>query len=182
MAALGGSVARRYARALFQLGVDRGTFETLGLELEALAAVYASSAELRQSLENPVFRANQRRALLEKLLPRVAPSRAVQSFALLLLERKRISALPLIARAYQEMVDAQLGRVRATVVSARPLDVMAEAEIQRALERRTGKKVIVRTEVDPDLIGGVVARVGDLVLDGSLRTRLATLGSRILLN
>jgi F-type H+-transporting ATPase subunit delta len=180
MAAYGGSVARRYARALFEIGVDKGSFEALGAELEALAAIYGDSQELRQTLLNPIFKTEQKRAILEKVLPRVAPSRLVQSFALMLVERRRIGALPLIARAYQELTDAQLGRVRATVTSAKPLDVITEAEIQRALERRTGKKVLMKTEVDPGLIGGVVARVGSLVLDGSLRTRLQTLGSRIL--
>jgi F-type H+-transporting ATPase subunit delta len=180
MAALGGSIARRYARALFEIGVDKGTFEALGQELETLATLYRESLELRHTLENPVFKISQKRAILEKLLPRVAPSRVVQTFALLLVERRRIAALPGIARAYQELTDAQLGRVRATVSSAKPLDVLTVAEIQRALERRTGKKVLMKTEVDPTLIGGVVARVGSLVLDGSLRTRLATLGSRIL--
>jgi F-type H+-transporting ATPase subunit delta len=180
MAALAGSVARRYARALFQIGVAKGTFEQLGQELDALAAVYRESFELRQTLENPVFKMSQKRAILEKLLPRVAPSRPVQSFALLLLDRGRINFLPLIDRVYRELTDHQLGRVRAVVSSAKPLDVITEGEILRALERRTGKKVLMKTEVDPNLIGGVVARVGDLVLDGSLRTRLENLGSRIL--
>lgn len=180
MAALRGSIGRRYARALFSVGVDKGNFETLGQELENLAQLYASSLELRQTLENPVFKASQKRAILEKILPRVASSRLVHNFALMLLERNRIAALPMIARAFQELTDLQLGRVRATVVSAKPLDVITESEIQRALERRTGKTVIMKSEVDPGLIGGVVARVGSLVFDGSLRTRLATLQQRIL--
>jgi F-type H+-transporting ATPase subunit delta len=180
MAALGGSVARRYAKALFGIGVDKGTFEVLGQELAALAEVYTESRELRQTLESPVFKPSQKRAIVEGLLPRVAQSPHVRNFALLLVERGRIATLPAIARAYQEMTDEQLGRVRAVVVSAKPLDGAAEAEILRALERRTGKKVLMKSEVDPALIGGVVARVGDLVFDGSLRTRLASVGNRIL--
>jgi F-type H+-transporting ATPase subunit delta len=180
MAALGGSVARRYARALFGIGLDQGNFEALGEELQALAALFAASRELRQTLESPAFRTSEKRAILDRILPHVAPNPVVQSFARLLIERSRIGALPPIARAYQELTDLQLGRVRATVVSARALDALTASEIQRALERRTGKKVLMRTEVDPGLIGGVMARVGSLVLDGSLRTRLATLGSRIL--
>jgi len=180
MAALAGSIARRYARALFEIGVGKGGFEALGGELEALAAVYAGSLELRQTMENPVFKIAQKRAIVEKILPRVAPSPLMNKFVLLLVERRRIAVLPQIARAYQELTDQQLGRVRATVTSAKPLDVLTQAEIQRALERRTGKKVLMKTEVDPALIGGVVARVGSLVLDGSLRTRLETLGNRIL--
>ena len=180
MAAFGGSVARRYARALFDIGLDQTRYELFGDELSALAGTYEASPELRQTLENPVFKLDQRRGILEKVLPRVAPSKEVRSFALLLLERGRISALPAIARSYKELVDEKLGRLQATVTSAQPLDPATAASVQRALERRTGKKVVLTTSVDPDLIGGIVARVGDLVFDGSLKTRLEGLRTRIL--
>ncbi|HVR61551.1 MAG TPA: ATP synthase F1 subunit delta [Polyangia bacterium] len=177
---LQGSVSRRYARALFQIGVDRGTFERLGDELVELAAVYRSSSELRQTLENPVFRPADKRAILEKILPRVTPTLEVQRFVLLLLERGRITALPAIARAYQELADQHTGRVRAQVTSAQALSPPDLERVRRSLERRTGKKVLVDAAVDPALIGGVVARVGDLVLDGSVRTQLNTLRDKLL--
>jgi F-type H+-transporting ATPase subunit delta len=180
MAALAGSIARRYARALFAIGVDKSNFETLGRELESLAALWTEAAEVRQSLSNPIFKPSQKRALLLGLLPRVAPTREVQSLALLLLERGRIAALPAIARAYQEMCDDKLGRTRAKVRSARPLDIAAQNEIRQALERRTGKTVVLTTEVDPTLIGGIVAQVAGQVLDGSLQARIGALRSKIL--
>ena len=180
MAALAGSVARRYARALFAIGVDRGTFEQLGQELGELAALWGASPELRQALENPVFKPAEKRAVLERVLPRVAPTQDVQRFLLLLLERRRISALPAIARAFRELADAHTGRVRALVTSAQPLGAGEMERVRRSLEQRTGKKVILEAAVDPALIGGLVARVGDLVLDGSVRTRLATLRGRLL--
>jgi len=180
MASFGGSVARRYARALLELGNARGKVEAFGGELAALAALYTAAPELRQTLENPVFKLEQRRSVLARLLPSVAPSPELNSFAMLLLERRRMPVLPAIARAYAELVDQSLGRVRATVTSAQPLDAATQAAVQRALEKRTGKTVLLTTGVDPSLIGGIVAKVGDLVFDGSLRTRLATLQSRIL--
>ncbi|HXI56477.1 MAG TPA: ATP synthase F1 subunit delta [Polyangia bacterium] len=178
--ALSGSVGRRYARALFQMGVDRGTFERLGEELGQLADLFQSSTELRQTLENPVFRPSDKRAILEKILPRVTPTQEVQRFVLLLLERRRITALPAIARAYRELVDQHTGRVRAAVVSAQTLGPADLDRVRRSLERRTGKKVLIEASVDPALIGGVVARVGDLVLDGSVRTQLASLREKLL--
>jgi len=180
MAATGGSVARRYARALFGIGVDGGNFEVLGQEIGDLAALWTSSAELRQALENPVFRPDEKRKVLEQILPRVAPTTEVRRLALLLLERRRIVLLPAIARAYRDMADAHTGRVRARVSSAEPLAPAVVDRVRRALEERTGKKVIVETAVDPTLIGGVVAQVGDLVLDGSVRTQLADLRSKLL--
>ena len=180
MAALGGSVARRYAKAIFAIGTENGLFELIGRQLSALAELWRGSPELRQTLENPVFKLSQKRTVLQSLLPRVAPARQVQSLALLLLERGRIAALPGIAKAYEEMCDEKLGRVRAKVKSAHPLDIASETEIRKAIERRTGKKVLMTTEVDPKLIGGVVAEVAGMVLDGSVASRLSSLKNRLL--
>ena len=180
MAAMGGSVSRRYARALFSIGVDRGSFEQLGRELDAVADLWTGSAELRQALENPVFKGTEKRAVLQGLLPRVAPTADVQRFVLLLLERRRLPAVPAIARAYREMADLHTGRVRAHVTSAQPLGPADLERVRQSIERRTGKKVILEAAVDPALIGGLVARVGDLVLDGSVRTQLGTLRDRLL--
>jgi F-type H+-transporting ATPase subunit delta len=182
MAALGGSVARRYAKALFAIGVDKGNFEILGKQLNDLAELWKESPPLRQTLENPVFKLSQKRSVLQGIMPRIAPARQVQSLALLLLERGRVAILPAVARAYEEMSDEKVGRVRAAVTSARPLDIASEAEIKKALEKRTGKKVIMTCTVDPNLIGGVVASVGGVVLDGSIAARLGALKSRLLLN
>jgi F-type H+-transporting ATPase subunit delta len=180
MAAMGGSVSRRYARALFGIGVDRGTFEQLGQELSDLAALWTASGDLRQALENPVFAPAEKRKVLEQLLSRMSLGADLGKFLLLLLERRRISLLPGIARAYREMADAHAGRVRAQVTSAQPLSPAETDRVRRSLEQRTGKKVILDATVDPSLIGGLVARVGDLVLDGSVRTQLASLRQRLL--
>jgi F-type H+-transporting ATPase subunit delta len=180
MAALAGSVARRYARALFQIGVDTGTFEALGQELGDLAQLFQESVELRQTLVNPVFKPAEKRAILEKILPRVTPSPVMQRFALLLLDRGRIALLASLARAYREMADAHVGRVRAVVTSAAPLSPADLERVRRSLERRTKKTVMLEAQVDPSLIGGLVAQVGDLVLDGSVRTQLSTLRDKLL--
>jgi F-type H+-transporting ATPase subunit delta len=180
MAAFGGSVARRYARALFGMGVDGGNFEALGREIGDFAELLSSSPELGQALANPVFSGTEKRSVLEQLLPRVTPTPAVQRFVMLLLERGRIVLLPAIARAYRDMMDLHLGRVRAKVTSAQPLDAGALDRVRRALEQRTGKQVLLETAVDPELVGGLVARVGDLVLDGSVRTQLEDLRAKLL--
>jgi F-type H+-transporting ATPase subunit delta len=181
MAALAGSIARRYAKAIFEIGVEKGIFELVGRQLTDLADLWKGSPELSQTLQNPVFTQAHKRAVLQGLLPRIAPARQVQSLALLLLERGRIAALPAIARAYEEMCDEKLSRARARVRSAQPLDIASEAEIRKALERRTGKKILMTTEVDEALIGGVVAHVAGLVLDGSVASRLESLKNRLLM-
>ena len=85
-----------------------------------------------------------------------------------------------MARAFEEMCDDKLGRVRALIKSAKPLDIASETEVRKALEHRTGKKVIMITVVEPGLIGGVVAQVAGLELDGSVASRLSTLKQRLL--
>jgi F-type H+-transporting ATPase subunit delta len=175
-----GSVSRRYARALFSIGADRGTFEQLGQELDAVAELWVGSTELRETVANPVFKASEKRAVMQTLLPRVAPTADVQKFVLLLLERGRLPSVPSIARAYREMADLHTGRVRAHVTSAQPLAAAELERVRQSLARRTGKQVLVEASVDPALIGGIVARVGDLVLDGSIRTQLGTLREKLL--
>ena len=101
-------------------------------------------------------RPSEKRAVLEQLLPRVTPTPEVQRFVLLLLDRRRIVLLPAIARAYRDMADAHLGRVRAQVTSAEPLAPAVLDRVRRSLEQRTGKQVIVETAVDPELVGGLV--------------------------
>jgi F-type H+-transporting ATPase subunit delta len=104
----------------------------------------------------------------------------MQRFALLLLDRGRIALLASLARAYRELADAHAGRVRAVVTSAAPLSPADLERVRRSLERRTKKTVMLEAQVDPSLIGGLVAQVGDLVLDGSVRTQLSTLRDKLL--
>jgi F-type H+-transporting ATPase subunit delta len=179
MAVMGGSIARRYAKALFEIGVAEGNYERLGQELNDLANAYTGSDDLRLALENPVIKPSEKLAILKAILPRVGASTSVQRFAQLLLDRGRIALLRPAARAYRQLADARAGQVRATVTSAAPLSPADLDRVRRALEARTARKVIVEAAVDPDLIGGVVARVGDLVLDGSVRTQLAELRRRL---
>jgi F-type H+-transporting ATPase subunit delta len=182
MAVMGGSIARRYAKALFGLGVaeGEGAYERFGTELDDLARAYDGSSDLRLALQNPVIKPSEKQAILRGILPRIAPSPPVQRFAQLLLIRGRITLLRSIARAYRQLSDARAGQVRATVTAAAPLPADELDRVRRALEKRTGRKVIIETAVDPDLIGGIVARVGDLVLDGSVRSQLDELRRRLL--
>ena len=161
-----------------------GNFEALGEELDELASLYDESRELRQALENPVFKPSEKRAVAgERAAPGRADSPRCSNFALLLLDRRRI-VHPAHDRARLPGADrrARSAGCAPRSTSAEPLTRRPETGSSRALERRTGKKVLIKTEVDPDLIGGVVARVGDLVLDGSLRTRLADRAATELVN
>ncbi|MCS6913392.1 MAG: ATP synthase F1 subunit delta [Myxococcales bacterium] len=174
-----GSLARRYARALMAIGIEARSYEALGREVERLARAYSEHAELREALRNPLFPLSQRKRVLEEVCRRLAVSRTVLHLALLLLERGRIDFLPDIARKLRELVDAEAGRVRARVTAVRPLDIATEVRIKTALEKLTGRTVVLDKREDPSILGGIVTQIGDVVYDGSVLTRLASLRQHI---
>jgi F-type H+-transporting ATPase subunit delta len=169
---IAGSIGRRYAKALLQIGVASQSYDALGRELDRAAETISSSAELKFAIENPVFAVSQRHRILEDVATRLGLSATIKNLLLLLLDKGRIAALPDIARAHRELVDQQAGRARATITSAAPLDPAVEARLKGALEKQTGKTVLLDKKVDPSLIGGVITQVGDLVFDGSVKSQL----------
>ncbi|HYU16113.1 MAG TPA: ATP synthase F1 subunit delta [Candidatus Acidoferrum sp.] len=169
---IAGSVARRYARALLQIGTADGNLERIGREVGDLAAALKRSAELAQALSSPVFQRADREKVLRALLDRIGATQAVVNLTRLLLDRERIAVLPDISRELDVMIDARAGRVAARVRSAVPLDEQQQKRLVKTLESLSGKKVEMAVEHDPALLGGLVAQVGDVVYDGSLRTQL----------
>jgi F-type H+-transporting ATPase subunit delta len=169
------SVARRYARALLALGLEEGRFEQVGEELEAVLQAIRERRELRVFLENPGYTPAQRLAAVDAAASALRLSPATANFLRLLVERQRGGDLAAIARAYRAMVDQQAGRVRATVTAARPLSDGELERLREAIGRMTGSSIVLESRTDPALIGGVVAQVGTLQLDGSLRTQLERL-------
>jgi len=169
---ISGSLSRRYARALLDIGVESKKYEAMGREVRALADTFLASPELGAALSNPAFTRDERKKVLQALFQRLATSQIVRNFTLLLLDRDRVAVLPDIARELDAMIDDKAGRVSATVVSATRLTPMQLDSVKKALEKLSGKSVEVQKSEDPELLGGVVAKVGDVVYDGSLRTQL----------
>jgi F-type H+-transporting ATPase subunit delta len=166
-----GSLARRYAKAI--LGLQ--PLDRIANDLRSLAAAMAASAELATLLANPAIRRGDRKKVVDALLDRVGAQPITRNLVHLLLDHERLPALPSIARELDAMIEAKAGRVSAEVVSARPLDSQQIQQITAALERISGKRVDMRRREDPALLGGVVAKIGDVVYDGSLRTQLSNL-------
>ena len=176
------AIAGRYARALFELGVETGKLKKLVDEVSLFADTYASSGELRAVLGNPLVSQHNREALIAELGGRLGLGDVSRSAIRLLANRNRLVILPVIARTLHKMSDDRDGVVRATVVSAKALSDSYAQDLQRALEKMTGRKVLLTREVDTSLIAGVVTRIGDAVIDGSLRARLDELRYRLLAN
>jgi F-type H+-transporting ATPase subunit delta len=167
-----GSIARRYARALMDIGVAQGSYERIGRDVRDLAAAIKASPELSEALVNPAFPRSERRKVLEAVMDRLHSSPISRNFTLLLLDRDRVAALPDISRELDRMIDDKIGRVKADVVSATPLTPAQEGRLKRVLESLSGKSVQLDKRQDPELLGGVIATIGDYVYDGSLRTQL----------
>ena len=170
-----GSIARRYARALFDLAVEQGRVEPWSDSLQTLQQAIDSSRELRDVLENPIYTREQRRAIVEKLVTALSLEREPANLVYLLAERGRLDHLHAIVDTFARFADQKLGRVRARITSAVPLDGEASRRIAERLSAATRATVLVESDVDPALLGGVVARVGSMTYDGSLRSQLEDL-------
>lgn len=169
------AAARRYARALFGLASEDGSVESTGRELEALAKLLAQSPVLRRALFRPLHPAAERRSALRAVAERLGSNATLQNFYAFLVDQRRLVDFATICSEFQRLAAEAEGRTDARITSARPLDDATRDRLVAALSRRTGRQVHASLEVDPELIGGVVAQVGDLVFDGSLRTQLAQL-------
>ena len=175
------SVARRYADALVELASEKKVLDTVVSDLGTFGSVLTSSSELESALSNPGFSPEERQSALGVVLEQSKADRITRNFLFLLIDNGRMAAFSDIHRAFEERVDEHLGRVRATVTSATPLESGMLGEIENQVKHLTGKDTVVLTaEVDPALIGGIVTRVGDLVLDGSIRTQLSTIRNQLL--
>lgn len=174
------AIAGRYAQALFDIGVEGGNLARLSDEVGSFADTYTASEELRGVLDNPLVPEDQRDSLLEEIGRRLNLSDVVKNTIRLLSRRSRLVVIPAVARALRKMSDEKEGVLRATVVSAKPLNETYAKRLQTELQNMTGKKIMLTREVDPALIAGVVTRVGDTVIDGSLRSRLDGLREQLL--
>ncbi len=173
------AIAKRYARAVFELGCENHTLAALVAEFARFAEAYALSPELQELDRLPNVTDATRTAVLTDLGKRLQASDSVVRTLGLLAERQRLSLLPDVAQLLAGMSDEHEGVVRATIRSAQKL---SPAYVQRLAERireATGKKVVITTEEDPALIAGVVATIGDRVIDGTVRGRLDRLSASL---
>ena len=170
------SIARRYAKALVQLATEEGGVEKFHAELTAIDTVLAENRNLWVILVSPAYRIEAKLEMMRELVAKMELSATVANFLLLVLEKNRLNYLPQIVVCYGMFADELSGVVRPTLSSAMPLDAGQVEEIKGTLEKYTGKRVVLKVEVDPALIGGVVTRIGDMAFDGSLKTQLTRIG------
>jgi F-type H+-transporting ATPase subunit delta len=171
-------VVRRYAKALFASAQKLGEMDQVENDLGAIDQALRSVPRLDRALRAPTISASRKRQLLSNAFgSRVTP--LTQRFLNLVVERRREEILTVIFREYQRLANEARNLLPVHVTSAVPLSDEERARLAAALAQRTGKKAIVQVSVDPKILGGVVLRMGDIVIDDSVRTRLAHLKARL---
>ena len=175
-----GAIARRYAGAMFDIGLKQHSLERTLEDVRGIAQVFAHR-KLAYLLREPKVPAQRketaiRQALANKLLP------TSLNLALLVVQRELVDIMPNIANELEQLVHSYKNEAIADVTTATRIDDAELTQIKQALEKRTGKTIITHARVQPDILGGVIARVGDQIIDGSVRSRLAALRQQLLKN
>jgi F-type H+-transporting ATPase subunit delta len=172
MAAVTSRYARAFADVVFERKLDPRKTEE---ELRSIADLMASSPELRTVWETPSVTAQQKRAVLDAIVGRIEASRMVRNFLALLIDNRRIAALPEILRQFSLELNERLGLTEAAVTTARQLAPEEQQALEAQVARITGRKVRARYSTDPTVLGGAVVKVGSTVYDGSIRGQLQRL-------
>ncbi len=175
---LKGAIGRRYAEAIFEIARANNTIDRTLEDVQGIASMF-SKRTLAYLLNEPKVPAQRKeKAIRQGLASRVLPTSL--NLALLVVQRQLIDAMPNIARELAQMVLDYKNQAVAEVTTAAPMAEQQLNRVRQALERNTGKTILMRTKVQPEILGGVIARVGDQVIDGSIRHRLAVLKQQLL--
>ena len=167
-----GALARRYARAIFGLAVEKKLEDKVQVELQQFGEAFGESEELERVLVSSQIPLDVRRKVLVQVARRMALSDLAVKCLSFVLDKGRMEGIQDIARSMKRMVDDRLNRIDAVVVTASPIGVGDGARLKRELERITGKTVVLEQKVDPSIIGGATTRVGNVLFDGSIRNYL----------
>jgi F-type H+-transporting ATPase subunit delta len=170
------SAAKRYTDAVFGIAREKGTFDQWQNDLDALSEL-VSDSEAARLLESPKVAQAQKSAVVDQVLQNAQPE--AKNLARLLLERNRLHIATEMSELFREQALAELGIVVADVTTAVPIDKSAEQAISQRLSSIVGKQVQIRTHVDESIIGGIVARIGDQLIDGSVNSQLKRLRTRL---
>lgn len=165
-------IADRYARAIFELGVETGQLAPITEQVRRFAQAYAGNAELRSVLDNPIIEQEKRDAVLADVAARLGLMGNALNLIKLLASRKKLRVISEIARRLDSFSDDKAGVVRATVTSAGPMPDTFYQKLVAELEAATARKIVLERREDPSLIAGFVTRIGDNTIDGSVRGRL----------
>jgi len=169
----GGAAARRYAKALMGLARRDGMVAEIGEQLQQHQALLRANAQLQKVLENPSVDIQAKTSIVTTLLERTQPAPLLRNFLLLLVQKDRLRQLDAICMHYERMANEELQRIVAQVTTAVELDARQRQIVAGKIAAATQKEVVLEARVDPSILGGLVVRVNNVIVDGSLRGQLA---------
>jgi F-type H+-transporting ATPase subunit delta len=173
------TIARNYAETLLELAAQAKDLRGWGEFIDQIANATETDRRLRFFLESPRVSAQQKNQVIQKAFEGQLPRNFIRFLQALVAHRRQMM-IPAIAHEYHDLVDQVEGRIHASVTVARDADTAERTAVAQQLSRAIGKEVVPHFHVNPSILGGLVVRVGDTVLDGSVRRRLATLRTRML--
>ena len=165
----------RYGLALFELASEENKVAEVGENLAGLAAMIASSDDLQRLVSSPVFGISEQTAAVDAILAKAKISGIAANFVKLVSQKRRLSAISDMIGAYQALVARQKGEIEAQVTSAQKLTAAQITKIKTSLKAAVGQDVTLQTTIDPEILGGLVIKVGSKMIDDSLRTKLQSM-------
>jgi len=169
---IGSRISKRYAKALLSLGQEDGNFIAYGKDLNEFNSFCSANPEFIKVVANQIFSVEERKRVLDAVLARSDFANLMKNFLRLLLDKNRIGGIQEISAYYSKLTDEISNITRADIITAKPLKKEARDKLALALEGLTAKQVKIEVKEDASLIGGLVVRIGDLVLDGSVKAQL----------
>ncbi|MBI4793562.1 MAG: F0F1 ATP synthase subunit delta [Deltaproteobacteria bacterium] len=172
-------LAKRYAKALFVVGKEENALDEYAKTLKEFADLYTTIPAVRDGLTNRMYPADVREKVMAEIVKTAAVPQIMGNFLNLLAQKNRANVLPEIAQTFHAMVDVERNICQGVVITAKALEPGLQDKAKQTLEKITGKQVVLKVQVDPSIIGGMIAKVGDLILDGSIKTQLEGLKESI---
>lgn len=173
------TVANRYAKALADVIMERGQTLAVADEIAAFSELVEQNSELRDVFASPVIALDRKKAVLRELLTRMQFRPTTNNFLQLLLTNQRLHQIDVVRASLMKELDERAGVVSADVTTARVLAATEQEHLLNQLQAATGKRVRVNFKIDPEIIGGVVTRVGSLIYDGSIKNQLALMKQQL---
>lgn len=174
------SVARRYAKALAEIGESHGTLQDLQQELDSIDALVRSNPDLQRLVSFPLIAPSKRAAAFDAILEKIGASVTIRKFFTVVAHAARLSLLHEIVASLHDLVDAKMGVVEARITSAQALTSPQSQRLTASLASRTGKTIRIQWQLDPTLLGGLKVQLGSTVYDASLQGRLRLLKAQLL--
>ncbi len=173
-------LASKYARAFFETATEEKKLTEYGKQLLDVTKFLYSQDDLKDFLQNPLLQVKAKKEVLQKILPKKFRSGHVHNFLFLLLDKRRESLLPEICRQYMDLVRKAQNVVQAEVTVAYELGSAQEKNLAAKLSQKTGKTVVITKKIDKSILGGVIVKMGDKCIDGSVRRQMQSLKAQLL--